>query len=320
MNIVVLDGYTLNPGDLSWDKISRLGLTTIYDRTPAELIVERAADAEIVLTNKTPLSAATLEKLPKLRYIGVLATGYNIVDIHAAREKGIPVTNIPTYGTHSVAQFVFAMILELCHRIGRHDEAVKAGEWTSSIDFCFTKSPLIELSGKTIGLIGLGKIGTQTARIAQAMNMRVLAAGSGRSRPQPVEGVEWTDMETLLRASDIVSLHCPLTPDTEQLINRERLAWMKPTAFLINTARGGLIHEQDLADALNGQAIAGAALDVLSVEPPPADNPLLTARNCIITPHIAWATQEARARLMDTAAYNVAAFLEGKPIHIVNGI
>ncbi|WP_028552874.1 D-2-hydroxyacid dehydrogenase [Paenibacillus sp. UNC451MF] len=318
MNIVVLDGYTLNPGDLSWERLEQMGSLTVYDRTAPELIVERAIHAEIVLTNKTPLTAATLEKLPNLRYIAVLATGYNIVDIHAAREKGIPVSNVPTYGTQSVAQFVFAMILELCHNIGRHDAAVRAGDWSNSIDFCFTKSPLIELSGKTIGLIGLGKIGTQTARIATAMDMRVLAVGSGRSRPQPMEGVEWTDMETLLKESDIVSLHCPLTPDTEQLINRQRLSWMKPSAFLINTSRGGLIQEQDLADALNEQAIAGAALDVLSVEPPSANNPLLSARNCIITPHIAWATQEARARLMETSADNVSAFLEGRPVNVVN--
>lgn len=318
MNIVVLDGYTLNPGDLSWNRLSEMGHLTVFDRTAPELIIERAYDAEIVLTNKTPLSAATLEKLPKLRYIGVLATGYNIVDIHAAREKGIPVSNVPTYGTQSVAQFVFAMILELCQHVGRHDAAVKAGEWTSSIDFCFTKSPLIELSGKTIGLIGLGKIGAQTARIANAMDMRVLAVGSGRSHPRPVDGVEWTDKETLFRESDIVSLHCPLTPETEQMINRERLAWMKPSAFIINTSRGGLIHEQDLADALNHQAIAGAALDVLSVEPPSAANPLLTARNCVITPHIAWATQEARTRLIETAADNAAAFIQGKPANVVN--
>ncbi|WP_282935916.1 D-2-hydroxyacid dehydrogenase [Paenibacillus sp. RC67] len=318
MNIVVLDGYTLNPGDLSWERLAQMGSMTVYDRTSPEQIVERAIDAEIILTNKTPLTATTLAKLPNLCYIGVLATGYNIVDIHAARKRDIPVSNVPTYGTQSVAQFVFAMIFELCHSIGRHDAAVKAGEWTGSIDFCFTKAPLIELSGKTIGLVGLGKIGSQTARIASAMDMRVLAVGSGRSHPKPVAGVEWTNMETLLKESDIVSLHCPLTPDTEQLINRQRLSWMKPSAFLINTSRGGLIHEQDLADALNAQAIAGAAVDVLSVEPPSTSNPLLSARNCIITPHIAWATQEARARLMETTADNVSAFLEGRPINVVN--
>lgn len=318
MNIVVLDGYTLNPGDLSWDGLTALGHATIYDRTPPELIVERAAEADIVLTNKTPMTASTLERLSKLRYIGVLATGYNIVDTDAARLRGIPVTNVPTYGTHSVAQFVFAMLLELCHHVGRHDAAVKAGEWTSSADFCFTKSPLVELSGKTIGLIGLGKIGAQTARIASAMDMRVVAVGSGRRAPAPVEGVEWVGLEELLRQSDIVSLHCPLTPETAGMISKERLAWMKPSAFLINTSRGPLIAEQDLADALNEGRIAGAALDVLSVEPPSADNPLLSARNCIITPHIAWATKEARARLMETAVDNVRSFIDGQIVHAVN--
>ncbi|UQZ82258.1 Glycerate dehydrogenase [Paenibacillus konkukensis] len=319
MNIVVLDGYTLNPGDLSWDGLSALGAVTVYDRTPADRIVERALDADIVLTNKTPLAADVLDKLPRLRYIGVLATGYNIVETEAAKRRGVPVTNIPTYGTHSVAQFVFAMLLELCNRVGRHDEAVKAGEWTSSADFCFTKAPLIELSGKTIGLIGLGKIGSQTARIARAMDMRVLAVGSGRSTPRPADGVEWVDLETLLKESDVVSLHCPLTPDTANLINRQRIALMKPTALLINTSRGALIAEQDLADALNERAIAGAALDVLSVEPPEASNPLLSARNCIVTPHIAWATREARARLMDTAVANVQSFLQGQTVNAVNG-
>jgi len=318
MNIVVLDGYTLNPGDLSWDGLTALGHATIYDRTPPEFIVERAAEADIVLTNKTPMTASTLERLPKLRYIGVLATGYNIVDTDAARLRDIPVTNVPTYGTRSVAQFVFAMLLELCHHIGRHDAAVKAGEWTSSADFCFTKSPLVELSGKTIGLIGLGKIGAQTARIARAMDMRVVAVGSGRRAPAPVEGVEWVGLEELLRQSDIVSLHCPLTPETAGMISKKRLAWMKPSAFLINTSRGPLIVEQDLADALNEGRIAGAALDVLSVEPPRADNPLLSAANCIITPHIAWATKEARARLMETAVDNVRSFIGGQIVHAVN--
>lgn len=318
MNIVVLDGYTLNPGDLSWDGLSALGSVTVYDRTSPESIVERAVDAEIVLTNKTPLDAATLRQLPKLCYIGVLATGYNIVDTDAARSRGIPVTNVPTYGTHSVAQFVFAMLLELCHHVGRHDAAVKAGEWTSSIDFCFTKSPLIELSGKTIGLIGLGKIGSQTARIANAMDMRVVAVGSGKRPPRPVEGVEWVSLEQLLQQSDIISLHCPLTPETSGIINKERLALMKSSAMLINTSRGPLIVEQDLADALNEQVIAGAAVDVLSVEPPGADNPLLTVSNCIITPHIAWATKEARARLMDTAVDNVRSFIKGRTANVVN--
>lgn len=318
MNIVVLDGYTLNPGDLDWKGLESLGKTVIYDRTAADEIIDRAAEAEIVLTNKTPLSAETISKLPKLRYIGVLATGYNVVDIQAARKRGIPVTNIPTYGTSSVAQFVFALLLELCHRTQRHSDAVYAGDWSRSLDFCFTQSPQIELAGKTLGLIGLGRIGTQTSRIARAFDMRVLAVGSGRSTPPQVEGVEWVEMDRLLEESDVISLHCPLTPSTEKLINMERISRMKSSAFLINTARGALINEQDLADALNEGRIAGAALDVLSVEPPTQDNPLFSARNCMITPHMAWATKDARARLLDTAVSNVQAFLENRAVHIVN--
>ncbi len=317
MNISVLDGYTLNPGDLSWDALGRLGTLSIYDRTAPEEIIERAVYAEIVLTNKTPLSAQTLAELPKLRYIGVLATGYNVVDIEAAAERGVTVTNVPTYGTQSVAQFVFALLLELCSHVQAHSDAVHEGEWTRSRDFCFAKTPLIELAGRTIGLIGLGRIGSQTARIANAFGMRVLAVGSGRRTPPDAEGVEWVELDELLAQSDVVSLHCPLTTDTEKLINAERLALMKPTALLINTSRGGLIAEQDLADALNESRIAGAAVDVLSSEPPAPDNPLLSARCCIVTPHIAWATKEARARLMDTAVNNVSAFLEGRPVNTV---
>lgn len=318
MNIVVLDGYTLNPGDLSWKGLEELGRTVIYDRTAPDDIVERAAEADTILTNKTPLSAEVLARLPKLRYIGVLATGYNIVDTEAARERGIPVTNVPTYGTHSVVQFVFALLLELCHRVQLHSDAVHAGEWTRSVDFCFTRSPLVELAGKTIGLIGLGRIGSQTAQVARAFGMRVLASGSGRTAPPKVEGVEWVELDELLKQSDVVSLHCPLTPATEKLLQAERISLMKPTAFLINTSRGPLIDEQALADALNEGRIAGAALDVLSTEPPKADNPLLGARNCLITPHIAWATQEARARLMETAVDNVRHFLAGEIVNTVN--
>jgi glycerate dehydrogenase len=318
MNIVVLDGYTLNPGDLDWQGLEQLGNVKVYERTSAGDIVSRALDAEIVLTNKTSLSASTIEQLPKLRYIGVLATGYNIVDTVAARQRGIPVTNIPTYGTHSVAQYVFALLLEMCHRVQRHNDAVYAGEWVRSQDFCFTRSPLIELSGKTLGLVGLGRIGSQTARIAGAFDMRVLAVGSGKSKPPQTEGVEWVELDQLLRQSDVISLHCPLTASTERLINAERLALMKSSAFLINTSRGALINEQDLADALNGERIAGAALDVLTVEPPVPDNPLLSAHNCLITPHIAWATKEARARLMGTAVDNVRSFLAGHTVYAVN--
>ncbi|UUZ96329.1 D-2-hydroxyacid dehydrogenase [Paenibacillus sp. P25] len=318
MNIVVLDGYTLNPGDLSWKGLEELGRTVIYDRTAPDDIVERAAEADTILTNKTPLSAEVLARLPKLRYIGVLATGYNIVDTEATRERGIPVTNVPTYGTHSVVQFVFALLLELCHRVQLHSDAVHAGEWTRSVDFCFTRSPLVELAGKTIGLIGLGRIGSQTAQVARAFGMRVLASGGGRTAPPKVEGVEWVELDELLKQSDVVSLHCPLTPATEKLLQAERISLMKPTAFLINTSRGPLIDEQALADALNEGRIAGAALDVLSTEPPKADNPLLGARNCLITPHIAWATQEARARLMETAVDNVRHFLAGEIVNTVN--
>ncbi|CAG7657293.1 D-2-hydroxyacid dehydrogenase [Paenibacillus allorhizosphaerae] len=319
MNIVVLDGYTLNPGDLSWSALEQLGTVTLHDRTPEHEVVSRASEADIVLTNKTPLSAASIAQLPKLRYIGVLATGYNIVDIEAAAKRGIVVANVPSYSTYSVAQLVFALLLELCHRVGRHDDAVKSGAWAASPDFCFTRAPLIELAGKTIGLIGLGRIGRQTARIALAMGMRVVAVGSGRTAPTPEEGVEWVTLPELLQQADVVSLHCPLTPATQGLINRERIAWMKPTAMLINTSRGPLIVEDDLAAALREQRIQGAGLDVLAAEPPRADNPLLALPNCIVTPHIAWATKEARVRLMDTAVANLAAFLAGKPVHVVGG-
>ncbi|WP_159882071.1 D-2-hydroxyacid dehydrogenase [Paenibacillus puerhi] len=318
MNIVVLDGFTLNPGDLSWDALHTLGSVRVYDRTPEEEIVSRAAGADIVLTNKTPLSRDTLADLPKLQYIGVLATGYNIVDTQAAAERDIVVSNIPSYGTDSVAQYVFALLLELCHRVQRHSDAVHQGEWERSSDFCFTKSPLTELAGKTMGIIGLGRIGWRTARIAQAFGMQVLAAGSGRTPLTSEEGVQRVTLDQLLSRSDVVSLHCPLTPETTRLINAATLGAMKPSAFLINTSRGGLIAEQDLADALRAGTIAGAALDVLSAEPPDADNPLLRAPNCIITPHIAWATLEARRRLMDTAVDNVRCFLQGKPANVVN--
>lgn len=318
MNIVVLDGYTLNPGDLNWQGLEQLGQVAVYDRTAPEQIEERASNADMVLTNKTPLSAETITRLPKLRYIGVLATGYNIVDTAAAKERGIQVTNVPTYGTNSVAQFVFASLLELCHRVQLHSDAVHAGDWTNSVDFCFTRSPLIELAGKTLGLIGFGRIGRQTATIARSFGMRVIAVGSGRSTPLAEEGVEWVELNELFSRSDVISLHCPLTQTTEKLINGERIALMKPSALLINTSRGALINEKDLADALNEGRLAGAALDVLTVEPPQAHNPLLTARNCVITPHIAWATKEARTRLMEAAVDNVRAFLEGQAINVVN--
>jgi len=317
MKIVVLDGYTLNPGDLSWDGLKDLGDVTIYDYTPADQIVARAQGAEILFTNKTPLMADTLAQLDKLTYIGVLATGYNVVDVKAAAARGVAVTNNPTYGTSSVAQMVFALLLELCHHVQLHSDAVRAGEWSESRDFCFWKTPLVELQGKTIGIVGFGRIGRQVARIADAFGMRILAQDKFQGPAPDLADFRWAELDELLAQSDVVSLHCPLFPDTAGLINQETLARMKPSAFLINTSRGGLIVDQDLSDALNRNQIAGAALDVLSVEPPPADNPLLKAKNILITPHISWATGEARARLMGIAVDNLKAYLAGKPVNVI---
>ena len=317
MKIVVLDGYCLNPGDLSWDVLRAFGEVEVYDRTPAAEAEARARGAEIVLTNKTPLPAKVLARLPGLRYIGVLATGYNIVDVAAAHEHGITVTNIPTYGTASVAQFVFALLLELCHRVGMHSEAVRAREWSRSPDWCFWKSPLMELAGKTMGIVGFGRIGRTTARIAGAMGMTVIANDAVESAAPDDPGFRWVGIEELLRESDVVSLHAPLFPETTHMINQRSLDWMKPGAFLINTSRGPLVVDQDLADALNTGRIAGAGLDVLSVEPPAESNPLLTARNCIVTPHIAWATLEARTRLMEIAVGNISGFLGGNPRNVI---
>ncbi len=317
MKIVVLDGYTLNPGDLSWDGLKDLGDVTIHDYTPADQIVARAQDAEILFTNKTPLTAATLAQLNKLTYIGVLATGYNVVDVKAAAARGVAVTNIPTYGTSSVAQMVFALLLELCHHVQLHSDAVRGGEWSASRDFCFWKTPLVELQGKTIGIVGFGRIGRQVAKIADAFGMRVLAQDKFQGPAPELADFRWAELDELLAQSDVVSLHCPLFPDTAGLINQETLARMKPSAFLINTSRGGLIVDQDLSDALNRNQIAGAALDVLSVEPPPADNPLLKAKNILVTPHISWATAEARARLMGIAVDNLKAYLAGKPVNVI---
>jgi glycerate dehydrogenase len=317
MKIVVLDGYTLNPGDLSWDGLESMGECEIYDRSPAELTVERAKDAEIVLTNKTLLDARTISSLRKLLYIGVLATGYNVVDVAAARERGIAVANVPAYGTASVAQMTFAIILELANRVGHHSETVRSGHWCKSQDFCYWNHPLVELEGLTIGIVGFGRIGQAVAKIANGFGMKVLA--STRSmKASPLPGVEMADLDTVFRKSDIVSLHCPLTDDNRGFINSQRLAMMKPNAFLINTSRGLLIDEKALADALNSGMIAGAGLDVLSAEPPKPDNPLLSAKNCFITPHIAWATHAARERLMKIAIDNVRSFLDGKPKNIVN--
>ena len=317
MKIVVLDGYCLNPGDLSWDALGEFGEVVVYDRTTAAEVITRAQGAALVFTNKTPFSAATLAALPELKYIGVLATGYNVVDIAAAAAKGITVTNIPTYGTASVAQFVFALLLELCHNVKLHSDLVRAGEWSRNADWSFWKSPLVELAGKTMGVIGFGRIGRAVGRIADAMGMRVIASDTFQGDPPAYEGFRFATVEEVLAESDVVSLHAPLFPETQGMINARTLRLMKPSAFLINTSRGALVVDQELADGLNAGVIAGAGLDVLTVEPPAETNPLFTARNCLVTPHIAWATHEARGRLMDLAVHNVAAFLNGAPVHVI---
>lgn len=316
MKIVVLDGYGLNPGDLSWDAVSQLGELTVYDRTSSEEIIARSAGAEAILTNKTVITAEIMEALPDLKYIGVLATGYNVVNIDAAREKGIVVTNIPAYSTPSVAQMVFAHILNIAQQVQHHSEEVRKGRWTNNADFCFWDTPLIELREKKIGLVGLGHTGFNTARIAIGFGMQVTAYTSKSSLQLPPE-IKKRTLDELFSECDIVSLHCPLTDETKELVNAERLRLMKPTAILINTGRGPLVNEQDLADALNAGKLYAAGLDVLSSEPPKADNPLLTARNCYITPHIAWASLEARTRLMDILVENIKAFQAGKPINNV---
>ena len=318
MRIVVLDGYTLNPGDLSWDSLEKLGNCTIYDRTPEEAIIPRGEGAAILLTNKTPITRDTITALPGLQYIGVLATGYNIVDVAAARERGIVVTNVPTYGTASVAQLVFAHLLNLAQNVGHHAQTVRQGRWSQSRDFCYWDFPLIELQGSVMGIIGLGSIGLATARIAEAFGMSVVAHDRPDTELPPGSTTKLVQLDDLFRTSDVVSLHCPLTTATRHIVNRDRLAMMKKSAFLINTSRGPLIDEPALASALNGGTIAGAGLDVLSVEPPIADNPLLSARNCYITPHIAWATAAARARLLTIAVDNVALFIKGNPQNVVN--
>ena len=308
MKIVVLDGYCLNPGDLSWRGLQAWGEVTVYDRTPPELLLERAAGADVLLTNKTPLGRAEMAELGALRYVGVLATGYNVVDVGAAAERGVVVTNVPTYGTDSVAQLTMALLLELCHQVGVHSAAVRAGEWTASADWSFWKSPQVELAGKTLGCIGYGRIGAQTGRIAEAMGMRVVVHRRSGGMP----------LEELLEVSDVVSLHCPLFPETRGMICASTLERMKPSAFLLNTSRGPLVVEQDLADALHAGTIAGAGVDVLSVEPPAGGSPLFSAKNCVITPHIAWATREARGRLMDVAVENLASFAGQSPRNVVS--
>ncbi len=313
MKIVVLDGFAANPGDLSWDAFTALGDCTIHDRTAPNEIVDRLRDAEVALTNKAILDATTFEQLPSLRYVGVVATGYNNVDVAAARSRNIPVCNVPEYGTATVAQAVFALLLELTNRTGHHAETVRSGRWCRSLDFCYWDGSLIELSGLTLGIVGYGRIGQAVARIGRAFGMRILAY-----RRSGDLGPEGSDLDTLFRTSDVISLHCPLTPETRAMVDAKRLAQMKPGAFLINTARGLLIQEADLADALNAGRLAGAGLDVLSVEPPTETHPLLHARNCVITPHIAWATRAARGRLLHLTAENLRAFLRGTPQNIVN--
>ncbi|GFO53643.1 hydroxypyruvate reductase [Geomonas sp. Red276] len=319
MKLVVLDGFTLNPGDNPWDPVAAHGEITVHDRTPDDLILERCFGADIVLTNKTRMNAATIAALPKLKLICVLATGFNIVDLETAARLGIPVVNVPEYGSDSVAQHTIALLLELANKVGCYDAAVKRGEWSRSRDFTLMNDPLTELYGKTIGIVGMGRIGGRVARIAQALGMKVVAHNpNSRVAPEGVE-VEWLPLDELFQAADVVSLHCPLTGGNRNLVNAERLRLMRPHAFLINTSRGPLVNEKELAWALNSGQLAGAAVDVAAKEPIPSDSPLLTAKNCIITPHIAWATLAARRRLMATTAENIAAFLAGSPQNVVNG-
>lgn len=317
MKIVVLDGYTENPGDLSWGGFKAIGETVVYDRTPGDQIVERIGDAEIVILNKTPITRATLEACPGIKYIGVLATGYNVVDTDAAREQGIPVCNIPSYGTASVGQFAIALLLEICHHIGAHSDSVHNGDWERSADWCYWNHPLIELDGKTMGIIGFGRIGQATGRIAKALGMKVIAYDAhpndaGRALAGYVE------LDTLLATSDVIALHCPLFPETQGIIDRAAIAKMKDGVIILNNSRGPLIVEQDLADALDSGKVAAAGLDVVSTEPIRGDNPLLKAKNCIITPHISWAAREPRQRIMDMAVENLKAFLGGGAVNVVN--
>ncbi len=318
MKIVILDGYTENPGDLSWEGFEKLGDLTVYDRTPADKIAERIEGAEAVIINKTPLSAETIAGCPTLKYIGVLATGYNVVDVQAAKDRGIPVCNIPTYGTAAVGQFAIALLLEICHHIGEHSQSVHNGDWESCVDWCYWNYPLIELDGKTMGIIGFGRIGQTTARIAQALGMKVLAYDQYENKSLESDTMKYTTLDDLLAKSDVISLHCPLFESTQGIINKDSIAKMKDGVIILNNSRGPLIVEQDLADALNSGKVAAAGLDVVSTEPIHGDNPLLKAKNCIITPHISWAPKESRQRLMDIAVDNLEKFLAGKPQNVVN--
>ena len=315
--VVVLDGYTENPGDLSWDALKEFGELTVYDRTPADKIVERIGDADFIYTNKTPISKETMDACPSIKFIGVLATGYNVVDYNYAKEKGIPVCNVPTYGTMSVSQYSIALLLEVCHHIGHHSESVHAGNWENNIDWCYWDYPLIELEGKTLGVIGFGRIGQQEGRVAKALGMRVIANDlfpneSGKAI------AEYVDVDTIYKEADVISLHPFLTPENTGMINKETIAKMKDGVILINNARGQLVNEQDLADALNSGKVAAAGLDVVSTEPIKGDNPLLKAKNCIITPHISWAAKESRERIMNISVDNLKNFVAGTPINVVN--
>jgi len=317
MNIVVLDGYTLNPGDLSWEVLKTFGNLKVYERTEINLVVERSKDAEIIITNKTIISSKIISQLPNLKYIGVLATGYNVVDIAYAKNAGIVVTNVPAYSTDSVAQLTFSLLLELTMNVGVHNHSVKNEEWVNSVDFSYAKTPLIELDGLTFGIIGFGRIGKAVAKIANAFGMQVIVNNRSMINNLP-EYATQVELQNIFKQSDVVSLHTPLTEENNQFVNKEKLNLMKKSAYLLNTGRGGLINESDLAEALNSNKIAGAGLDVLSTEPPQKDNPLLTAKNCVITPHIAWATIAARKRLMKIAVENVKAFIKGESQNVVN--
>lgn len=320
MKIVVLDGYTENPGDISWAPLEALGEVTVYDRTSYvddPVIAERLGDAEVAVINKTPISKATIDACPNLKAVAVLATGYNVVDYEYAKEKGIPVLNVPVYGTDNVSQFAVSLLLEVCSHIGHHNDSVHAGEWASNVDWCYWHFPMIEVSGKTAGIIGLGKIGVNTAKILKAMNVNVIAFDAFQSEAGKAVA-EYVELDELLAKSDFIFLHCPLFPSTQGIINKDNIAKMKDGAILINNSRGPLVVEQDLADALNSGKLAAAAVDVVSTEPIKADNVLLTAKNCIITPHISWATKEARERIMQTTADNIKAFMDGAPVNVVN--
>lgn len=321
MKIVVLDGYTLNPGDLSWSALEAHGDLTVYDRTPydVEMVIKAVGDAQIVYTNKTPLPKEVLEKVPQVKFIGVLATGYNVVDVDTAKSLGMIVTNVPAYSTQSVAQFTMALLLEMCHRVGDHSRAVYNGDWVNSVDFCFWNSPLIELEGKTLGIIGFGQIGQAVARVAQAFGLNILVFSRTKKTDFESETLQFVDLDELFKKSDIITLHCPLFESTQGIINSANINKMKDGVMIINTARGGLVIEQDLVDALNSGKVAAAALDVVSVEPMQPNSPLLKANNCIITPHIAWAPKEARLRLLNITLNNLKAYLNGKPINVVNG-